>query len=213
MAILRYLEYYLARLLYNSKGRDAKLFTNNATLFANVPKNIELTSPDVGPSGSHLGIEHSALGASRFPELSWSLAPDADISHSDIKEYILLCEDPDAPLPIVPNHGMYYAIPPAKTHIGPEDLQVDTARQAGEAKWLKGGFRLGKNIRGTIYGGPRPQVGHGEHRYIIQVVALREKLDLEKMKPVATKAELEQAIRGKIIGYGVWIGIFEHKWE
>jgi hypothetical protein len=29
---------------------------------------------------------------------------------------------------------------------------------------------------------------------------------------VATKDELKEAIKGKIIGYGVWIGIFEHKW-
>ncbi|KAK7894557.1 hypothetical protein LTR67_006318 [Exophiala xenobiotica] len=214
MSILRYLEYYLARLLFNQKGRDAKLFTNNnPTLFADIPKNILITSPEIGPSGSHLSIEHSQLGTSKFPELLWSLAPNTGISQADIKEYILLVEDPDAPLPLVPNHGLYYAIPPTKTHVGPEDLQVDTTtHQTGEGKWLKGGFRLGKNLRGSIYSGPRPPVGHGEHRYFFQVIALNEKLDLDKLKPVATKAELKEAIRGKIIGYGLWIGIFENKW-
>lgn len=212
MTLLKYLEYYLARLLHNQRGRDTKLFINSK-LFKDIPKNIHVVSPDVGPSESHLPIDYTQYGEGRFPQLSWSLAPDAKISQADIKEYMLLIEDPDAPLPLVPNHGMYYAIPPTKTSIGPDDLRIDTARQSGGEKWLKGGFRLGKNLRGTLYSGPRPPVGHGPHRYFFQVIALKEKVDNTKVSPVPTKSELVEHIKDNIIGYGVWIGVFEKKWD
>ncbi|KAI1622769.1 phosphatidylethanolamine-binding protein [Exophiala viscosa] len=212
MSWLKYLEYYLARLLYNNRGRDAKLLINSA-LLKDIPKNIHVESPDVGPSESHLGLEYSQYGGSKFPQLSWSLALDAKISQADIKEYMLLIEDPDAPLPLVPNHGMYYAIPATKTSIGPDDLKLDPARQDNGEKWLKGGFRLGKNLRGSLYSGPRPPVGHGPHRYFFQLIALREKVDSTNLSPVATKSELMEHIKGKVIGYGVWIGVFEKKWD
>ena len=211
MGALRYIEYYLAQLLFRVKGHDKKLLTNSP-FFKDIPKSINVESPDVGPSGSHLTVEHTQFGESKFPELKWSLAPGATISASDIQEYMLICEDPDAPLPVVSNHGMYYAIPATKAHIGPEDIKVDSDREVGEGTWLKGGFRLGKNLRGTLYSGPRPPVGHGEHRYFFQVVALKEKMNITAMKPLATRDELVEQMKGKVIGWGVWIGIFEHKW-
>jgi len=211
MGILRYLEYYLARLLYNSKGRDAKLLTHGA-LFQNMPQNIHVESPELGPSGSHLDrVKHTQYGANKFPELKWTLDASHTDAQADVKEYLLLVEDPDAPIPIVPNHGLYYAIPPTTTHLRSEDVTLQ--KEEGGAKWLKGGFRLGRNLRGTVYSGPRPPVGHGEHRYFFQVVALKETLDTATLSPVATKAELVQAIEGKILGYGIWIGVFEEKWK
>lgn len=225
MSILRYLEYYLARLLINSKGRDAKLLTRSP-LFATIPQTITVTSPELGPSPAHMTTEHSALGTSRFPELEWSMSSSVSDpasakanAQAQVKEYILICEDPDAPLPIVPNHGMFYAIPPTKTRVGPQDFkplspsqsEAQGQQQAG-AKFLAGGFRLGKNLRGSVYGGPRPPVGHGEHRYFYQVVALAEKLDTSRMKPVATRDELLREMEGKIVAWGEWIGIYENKW-
>ncbi|EXJ63636.1 uncharacterized protein A1O5_11397 [Cladophialophora psammophila CBS 110553] len=217
MGFFRYLEYFLARLLYSQKGRDAKLLTRS-DLFADIPKNIQVTSPTLGASPAHLTVEHSQLGASKFPDLSWSLDPTvkSGIEQGDVKEWLLICEDPDAPLPLVPNHGVYYAIPATKTFVIPDDFQLDNAAKTAaaepEAKWLAGGFRLGKNLRGTLYSGPRPPVGHGEHRYFFQVVALKDNLDTKKMKPVATRDDLVREMQGKICGWGEWIGIFEQKW-
>ncbi|KIW96671.1 uncharacterized protein Z519_02062 [Cladophialophora bantiana CBS 173.52] len=217
MGFFRYLEYYLARLLYSQKGRDAKLLTRSA-LFASIPKNIQIMSPTLGASPAHLTVAHSQLGASKFPDLSWSLDPTvkSDIGQGDVKEWLLICEDPDAPLPLVPNHGVYYAIPATKTSVVPDDFQLDntakTTADEPEAKWLAGGFRLGKNLRGTLYSGPRPPVGHGEHRYFFQVVALKDNLDTKKMKPVATRDDLVREMQGKVCGWGEWIGIFEQKW-
>lgn len=216
MGILRYLEYFLARILFNNKGRDAKLFTRSP-LFANVPKNIIVTSPTLGSSPAHLSTEHSQYGVSKFPELSWSTDPNTSgVSADDVKEWFLIIEDPDAPLPLVPNHGMYYAIPPTKTALSSSDFELDSAKtesaEPPAARWLAGGFRLGKNLRGTVYSGPRPPVGHGEHRYFFQVVGLKDKLDVNKMKPIATRDDVLKAVEGKLVGWGEWIGMYEEKW-
>ncbi|EXJ79315.1 hypothetical protein A1O3_08817 [Capronia epimyces CBS 606.96] len=65
----------------------------------NSPQNIQVESPELGASGSHLTWEHSLLGSNRFPRLKWSPAADAAIPGTAIQEYILICEDPDSPLP------------------------------------------------------------------------------------------------------------------
>ncbi|KIW20830.1 hypothetical protein PV08_01408 [Exophiala spinifera] len=216
MSPLDYLEYSLGRLLSSNRGRDSKLWTNTAA-FADAPEVLTVTCPEIGPSNSVMPVEYGAFGKSRFPAIEWKVSPTAPAATADeIKQYIVLIEDPDAPLPLVPIHGLFYAIPDTKTTITADDLALDTdtkaASRPGE-KYLRGGFRLGKNIRGTIYGAPRPPLGHGPHRYFYQVVALNDKLNVDKLSPVATKTELENAIKSKIVGYGVWVGVFERKWE
>ncbi|KAJ9605014.1 hypothetical protein H2200_010403 [Cladophialophora chaetospira] len=217
MGILRYIEYFLARLFVNQKGRDAKLLTRSS-LFTGTPKNISITSPSLGSSPAHLSTEHSQLGISKFPDLSWSLDPSVPgVELNNVKEWFLIVEDPDAPLPFVPNHGMYYAIPTAKSSVGPDDFKLEALKSSSGsdlpgARYLEGGFRLGKNLRGTLYSGPRPPVGHGEHRYFFQVVALKEHLDTKKMMAVATRDEVLKEMEGKLYGWGEWIGTLETKW-
>ncbi|KIX95924.1 uncharacterized protein Z520_08179 [Fonsecaea multimorphosa CBS 102226] len=214
MGFFRYFEYFLARLLYSHKGRDAKLLTRQP-IFATVPKLVQVTSPTLGGSPAHLSTEYSAYGESVFPDLSWSL-DEPTTKGVEVKEWLLIIEDPDAPIPIVPIHGLYYAIPATKTSVSPHDFNLDTSRspslESPGPKWLTGNFRLGKNWRGTLYSGPRPPVGHGEHRYFFQVIALTDSLDTHKMKPVATRDELLREMQGKICGWGEWIGIYEQKW-
>ncbi|KAK9368647.1 hypothetical protein V1509DRAFT_54239 [Lipomyces kononenkoae] len=78
---------------------------------------------------------------------------------------------------------------------------------------MKGGFRLGKNVIGCLYGGPKPPLGHGVHRYFYTLVALKEPLDTRGMSSLATKKEIGEAIKGKRIGWGQWVGLYERKWE
>ncbi|KAK5050777.1 hypothetical protein LTR84_003336 [Exophiala bonariae] len=211
--ILRYLVYYLAQILRNVKGHDSLLFTSQDP-FKNVPKNIDVVAPEIGPEGAEMSVEYSANGGSKFPELKWSLNSGAGVAEHAIKEYILISEDPDVPIPgMVGLHGVYYAIPPEKTHVHPGDISLDGSVKAdGGGKWLKGGFRLGKNIRGTVYGGAQPPVGHGAHRYFYSVIALKDKVDDSRMSPVATKSDLLEEIRGKVVGWGYWYGVYENKW-
>ncbi|KEF51358.1 uncharacterized protein A1O9_12507 [Exophiala aquamarina CBS 119918] len=223
--VLRYIEYFLGRLLYNVKGHDSLLFTKQEP-FKAIPRNIDVVAPEIGPEGAQMGNEYSMFGGSKFPELTWSLAPQAGssiLAKDEIKEYILICEDPDAPIPnMVSLHGIYYSIPPEKTHVASDDISLDSTVSVksanhdngarNKAKWLKGGFRLGKNALGTVYGGARPPVGHGGHRYFYQIVALKEKLDTSRLSPVATKPEILDEIRGKVVGWGFWYGVYENKW-
>ena len=140
----------------------------------------------------------------RFPELEWS--PPV---RTDIKEYLLVVEDADAPLPIAPYPGIYYDIPASTSHIHADDIKLDEADKKRRA--LKGGCKLGKNIGETMYGGSRPPLGHGPHRCFYQLVELKEPLDHSKMSGKATKKEWAAAIVGKVATWSVRIGVFENK--
>ncbi|KAK9235716.1 phosphatidylethanolamine-binding protein [Lipomyces kononenkoae] len=205
MGILNSVEYCIGRLLINQKGRDKGLFFKSPAFVSMPEPTFVVTSPDCGPSNSHMKEEYTGYGKDRFPELAWQ-KPSPDVA-----EYVLIIEDPDAPLPMPVTHGLFFAIPGDKTSITHDDISVH--KLVGKEKHLKGGFRLGKNILGSVYGGPKPPLGHGVHRYYYTLVALKEPLDTSKMSALATKKEIAQAIEGKMIGWGQWVGLFERKWE
>jgi phosphatidylethanolamine-binding protein (PEBP) family uncharacterized protein len=101
-----YIEVGLAWLLKNAKGRDEKSFYTRPA-FADFPTpTIELTSPDCGPDGSRLAVEYTYDGKNRIPALKWSASPEL---RSKVKEWLLLVEDPDAPMSTPNLHG--YACP------------------------------------------------------------------------------------------------------
>lgn len=202
--MLRYIEYGIGSLLHSVKGHDDKLFTKTPA-FKDLPPTITIESPDVGPSNSHLQHIHSHFGEDRFPELSWSLPSTSP----QVAEYILIIEDPDAPVPFVPCHALFHGIPASTTHLGPDDIKLVEGTKVD----LKGGFKLGKNVKGTVYGGPRPPLGHGPHRYFYQLVGLKEPLDKTNLSEKPTKTELAHAIVGKVAAWGQWVGVFETKWK
>ena len=204
--VLNYLEYALGWSLYSFRGRDAKLFIKGPA-FADFPNPIiEITSPDCGPSNSTMKRDFTQYGQDRFPELAWS--PPAAIE-AEIKEYLLVSEDPDAPLPWPPTHGLFYAIPALVTRITADDVTLKDKKDMV----LNGPFKASKSIRGTHYGGPKPPLGHGPHRYFYQLVALKEPLDKTKLSAMPTKKELADAIVDKMVGWGNWIGVYEKGWE
>lgn len=146
--------------------------------------------------------ELSAEGAGRFPTLQW---PEAS---AETKQYLLISEDPDAPLPSPIIHGLYYGIPSTATRLSNADLEA-----AKEPYTLKSGFKYGKNRRGTIYIPPRPLLGHGLHRYFFTLIALNEPIDTSKLSAVPRAEEMAGAIEGKVVGWGEWIGVYERKWN
>ncbi|RDW82395.1 hypothetical protein BP6252_03507 [Coleophoma cylindrospora] len=215
--VLKYVEYTASLLFQNVKGHDVGLFikspafTNDAKL---AKPTIVITSPDCGPSPAKLNVEYTQFydppTAVKMPSLSWDLPADIQ---ENVKEYVLLCEDPDAPsFSKTPSlHGLWYGISGNARSVRPEDFVVKEESEGGPCS-LQGGFRLGKNRRGTVYTPPRPLLEHGPHRYFFQLVALKEPLELEGLSPRATKAELEKECAGKILAWGVWEGSFENKW-
>jgi len=206
MGILDYVELGLSTVFASAKGHDAKGFVKGPA-FKDFPEpTFTVESPDCGPSGSTLDKEYTQLGADKFPELKWS-SPSPDI-----KEYLVVIEDPDAPLPTPANHGFFYAIPPSKTSIVAAD--IESLKDAKEPNVLAGGFKHGKNIRGLKYSGARPLLGHGPHRYWYTIVALKEPLDEKKFSAIPPKrSEVSTAITGKVAGWGRWEGVYERKWQ
>ena len=147
-------------------------------------------------------MDQSADGAGHFPSLGWPAASP------ETKEFLLVSEDPDAPLPSPIIHGIYYGIPGSTTAVTNADFEA----RDGEDR-LKGGFRYGKNRRGNVYIPPRPLLGHGEHRYFFTLVALNQAIDTSKLSSLPTIEEIAKAIDGNVVGWGEWIGVYERKWE
>lgn len=195
------IEYAFGRVLFSVRGHDAKLFIK-APVFKDHPEpKFPVTSPECGES--ELQVHHTPMGENRFPELKW----DPPASAEEIIEYLLVVEDPDAPLPMPVVHGIYYAIPATKTLLQPKDFEsISEGKNA-----LRGGFKFGGNRMKSIWGGPKPVLGHGSHRYMFQVVALKSSIDEKALSEIPTRAELEKLVDGKVIGWGMWTGTYERR--
>jgi hypothetical protein len=96
------IEVTLSWLFANAKGRDAKSFYTRPALASFTEQTIAVTSPDCGPSGSKFTIDYTHDGDGKFPALQWSAPPEVVTA---VKEWLLVSEDPDAPLPTPIVHG------------------------------------------------------------------------------------------------------------
>lgn len=214
MSIASLLETFAGRLLYKVRGRDAKLFIKTAPFAAHPTPTITVQSPDYVPTtfaGNEtdavtpviLRVEHTQMGSDHFPSLSW-IVPEGLIS--EIQSWAVIVEDPDAPLPTPVVHGLYYGLPVTKTELNQRDMELLGAS-------VKGGqtaeFRYGRNRRKTVWAGPKPVMGHGSHRYFFQIVGL---LDIQwDDSEILTKERLVDAIEGKVVAWGFWVGTFERR--
>lgn len=111
MGMLDLVEVGLSWVFQSARGRDEKSFYRSPA-FADFPQpTIEMTSPDNGPGSlaapAKLRQEHSADGAGIFPSLEWKAA---NVLQGKVKEWLLVCEDPDAPLPTPLVHGWVYSL-------------------------------------------------------------------------------------------------------
>jgi hypothetical protein len=148
------------------------------------------------PSFEHQGAipaKHTCEGGDATPGLAWSGLPDGT------KSLALIVDDPDAPDPRAPKttwvHWVVYNLPASASAL-PEAA-------AGDA--LPAGAREGVNDWGRAgYGGPCPPIGR--HRYFHKLYALDVVLP-ELKKP--TKAALEAAMRGHVLGEAQLVGTYE----
>ncbi|KAB8199396.1 hypothetical protein BDV34DRAFT_218084 [Aspergillus parasiticus] len=139
-----------------------------------------------------------------FPELRWTPPPKVEV-----KEYILISEDIDPPIPrFVVMHGLFYAIPPTITGVLPDDTEQDRNTKDHNTR---SGWRYVPNLRGSSYIGPAPHLGHGVHRYIFTVVALSEPLRFDRSQRVSQR-QIATAMVCKVVGWGQWVGHFERPW-
>jgi len=153
---------------------------------------LALDSGAFEPNGP-IPAQYTCEGDDVSPVLSWSGVP------SGTESLALIVDDPDAPDPAAPKmtwvHWVLYDIPPSAKGL-PE---------AVEANALPGGAREGRNDwKRTGYGGPCPPIGR--HRYFFKLYALDTKLgDIGE----PTKAQLEKAIAGHVVGETQLIGTYQ----
>jgi len=204
--ILRCLEWTLAKLLYRRRGYDRDLFYKGLAFEKFPNPTFEVTSPDCGPTGAKLAVDYSQWGSHRVPRLTWPAGGP------EVSEYLIISEDPDAPMGHSNVHGIYCLVPSKTTSFGPQDLELVGEGKNG-ANQIQSGYRVGKNRRNTVYIAPRPPLGHGPHRYYFEIIALRQPLDPEKLSQVPTKEELLDLVIGNVCGWGVWIAKFEQSWS
>jgi Raf kinase inhibitor-like YbhB/YbcL family protein len=135
--------------------------------------------------------KYTCEGADVSPPLAWTNLPQGT------KSLTLIVDDPDAPDPAAPKmtwvHWVLYNLPP----------NVDGLPEG--AKVLPAGTQQGLNDwRRTGYGGPCPPIGR--HRYFYKLYALDTLLpDLGR----PTKAALENAMKGHILGRAELVGTYQ----
>jgi len=130
------------------------------------------------------------------PAISWSGGAGSPES------YVVILHDPD---PVINNsvtdvlHWAIFDIPGSAKGL-PEGVKAGD--QADGAKQIN-------NIAGMPgYLGPCPPPGHGDHHYTLEVFGLNAKLGLPSS---TSRADLMNAMNGKVLSKGVYIGIFGRK--
>ncbi|KAH7313368.1 phosphatidylethanolamine-binding protein [Stachybotrys elegans] len=200
-----YIESAISWLLLNARGRDAAAFSTTPGFSADggaaaATPTVTVTSPACGPSGATLGPAYMQGGEGLFPGLEWE-----DVE--GVAEWLVFCEDVDAPFPTPLCHGFFLGIPKDKRAITHDDIQQD----ASAKNRVQGGFYYGKSLAGPIYMLPRPLLNHGPHRYFFTVVALKEPLDAAFVASRPSRAQLAVAVEGKVLAWGRWTGQCERK--
>lgn len=137
---------------------------------------------------------HSGEGEDFSPHLSWTNPP------AGVREYALICDDPDAPSADPWVHWVIYRIPATASSL-PEHIAKS------ELLDLPKGAMQGRNSWGGIgYRGPMPPPGHGMHHYNFTLYALGGELNL---RPDMDKKQLLTAIKGHVIAEARLTGTYE----
>jgi Raf kinase inhibitor-like YbhB/YbcL family protein len=165
---------------------------------AQTPAPITVTSTTL-KANETIPKDHTADGKNVSPALAWSGAPAAT------KQFAMVMDDPDVPMPGGFVHWVVYKIPAAAKGL-PAELPMDAtltapAELAGTIQGLSGFRRAG-------YRGPAPPAGK-PHHYTFTVYAL-DSADLPLAEGL-NRNQLMEAIKGHIIGQGSLVAIYERK--
>lgn len=158
---------------------------------------LAVSSPTLG-AGETIPRDYTADGRNVSPPLQWSGAP------SSTKEFAIILDDPDVPMPQPFVHWVMYKIPGTATGV-PENIPIDPA--ASMPAEIAGAIQGLSGFKRPIYRGPAPPPGK-PHHYHFKVYAIDAVLDL---KPGLTKADLLDAIKGHVVGEGELVAIYERQ--
>ncbi len=147
----------------------------------------EMELKSVFKEGERIPVKYTCDGEDLSPPLEWN-PPEG------VKSYVLIMEDPDAPIGTF-IHWVMYDIPGDLTSL-PEGVP-----KKGETKYGKQGVN---DFRQLGYGGPCPPPGK-PHRYYFRLYALDTELDLE---PGLSKRDVLSKIKGHVIAQAELMGIY-----
>lgn len=154
-----------------------------------------VVTSDAFTDGGALPRRYAKEGDNVSPPLRFANLPPGT------REVVVLCEDPDAPMPHPYLHWLAYRIEPGTTEL-PEGIT-----QGAEVAEPMPHARQAKNANGHLgYDGPAPPPGHGVHHYHFQVFALGRPLEVSASP---SREEIVDGMRGYVIGYGEIVGTYE----
>ena len=140
--------------------------------------------------GERIPKQYTCEGPDVSPPLAWTEPPPGT------KSLALTVDDPDAPRGMWVHWVLYNLLP--QTQGLPEHVPKDIT--------LLHGTLQGVNDFGQVgYGGPCPPPG-ASHRYVFALYALDEVVNLP---PRATKAQLEQAMKGHLLAQARLSGLYQ----
>jgi Raf kinase inhibitor-like YbhB/YbcL family protein len=158
---------------------------------ANAAMVLTLTS-SAFTAGGMIPSLYTCEGSDLSPPLAFAGVP------AGTKSLALIIDDPDAPDPQAPQrvwvHWVVYNLPPDASGL------AENAATTGLPPGSAGGLNDWKK---TAYGGPCPPIGR--HRYFHKLYALDTRLDLDR----PTKAGLEAAMKGHVLGQAELIGTYQ----
>jgi Raf kinase inhibitor-like YbhB/YbcL family protein len=123
------------------------------------------------------------------PALAWTDAP------AGTKSFALIMHDPDAPMAGGFTHWVLFDIP-ATTMALPEGFQAGSVGVSGNSGFRRAG-----------YGGPCPPTG--THHYHFTLSALD--VPTLGLQAGATKADVEKAIAGHVLGTADLVGLYQRQ--
>jgi Raf kinase inhibitor-like YbhB/YbcL family protein len=150
-------------------------------------KELRIYSPAFA-SLENIPKRYTSEGENVSPPLAWSGVPP------ETQQLVLICHDPDAPLPYGFTHWLIYSIPPTVSQIAEAD---------------GGKFTEGINSSNQPgYTGPAPPKGHGPHHYYFWLYALDANLAL---KPDMNREQLLDVIANHVIEQARLVGVYERQ--
>ena len=181
----------LGTLLKNRRAGEAGLAWNLPALAG--PETLHLSS-QAFPDGAPIPVMHAGKrigGRETSPPLSWAPAPEGTA------ELLLVMEDIDVPMgkPFVHLVALLDSI---VTGLAAGSLNPGTAPD---------GVRLLKSTMGRGYIGPSPIKGHGPHRYVFQLFALR--APAPQNAETASPRALLAAVHGPVLARARLTGTYE----
>lgn len=149
-----------------------------------------LTSPAF-TSGGNIPSKYTCDAGAQNPSpaLAWREAP------AGTKSFALIMHDPDAPIAGGFTHWVLFDIP-ASTSGLPEGFQPGSAGVSGNSGFRRAG-----------YGGPCPP--SGVHHYHFMLSALD--LATLGLAAGATKADVEKAMQGHVLGTAELVGLYQRQ--